>query len=106
MMRSPAAIDHAVAHLLGHVEAGSRDWSCITASQLALSIFLNVMSRVMPALLTSTSTGPTSLTHLRDAGDARLPVGDVARVGVELEALPLHRRKPFVRPWCCPASGW
>ena len=32
----------------------------ITASQFALSIFLNVMSRVMPALLTSTSTGPTS----------------------------------------------
>ena len=32
----------------------------MTASQLALSIFLNVMSRVMPALLTSTSTGPTS----------------------------------------------
>src|SRR6266545_2080698 len=34
----------------------------ITASQLGLSIFLNVMSRVIPALLTSTSTGPTSLT--------------------------------------------
>src|ERR1700704_2418919 len=34
----------------------------ITASQFALSIFLNVMSRVMPALFTSTSTGPTSLT--------------------------------------------
>jgi len=34
----------------------------ITASQFALSIFLNVMSRVMPALLTSTSTGPTSST--------------------------------------------
>ena len=32
----------------------------MTASQFALSIFLNVMSRVMPALLTSTSTGPTS----------------------------------------------
>ena len=32
----------------------------ITASQFALSIFLNVMSRVMPALLTSTSIGPTS----------------------------------------------
>ena len=34
----------------------------MTASQSALFIFLNVMSRVMPALLTSTSTGPTSLT--------------------------------------------
>ena len=34
----------------------------ITASQLALSIFLKVMSRVMPALLTSTSIGPTSAT--------------------------------------------
>src|SRR5450755_2030283 len=34
----------------------------MTASQFALSIFLNVMSRVMPALFTSTSTGPTSLT--------------------------------------------
>ena len=31
----------------------------ITASQLTLSIFLKVMSRVMPALLTNTSTGPT-----------------------------------------------
>src|SRR4029079_18872352 len=40
---------------------------CTTASQFALSIFLNVMSRVMPALLTSTSIGPrsdaTSFTH-------------------------------------------
>jgi hypothetical protein len=34
----------------------------ITASQFGLSIFLKVMSRVMPALLTSTSIGPTSLT--------------------------------------------
>src|ERR1700737_2716351 len=34
----------------------------ITASQFVLSIFLKVMSRVMPALLTSTSTAPTSLT--------------------------------------------
>ena len=32
----------------------------ITASQLILSIFLNVMSRVIPALLTSTSIGPIS----------------------------------------------
>ena len=32
----------------------------ITASQFALSIFLNVMSRVMPALFTRTSIGPTS----------------------------------------------
>ena len=32
----------------------------ITASQLTLSIFLKVMSRVMPALFTSTSIGPTS----------------------------------------------
>ena len=30
-----------------------------TASQLTLSIFLKVMSRVIPALLTSTSTSPT-----------------------------------------------
>jgi len=30
----------------------------MTASQLTLSIFLKVMSRVMPALLTSTSTAP------------------------------------------------
>jgi hypothetical protein len=36
----------------------------MTASQFGLSIFLNVMSRVMPALLTSTSTGPTSLVIL------------------------------------------
>ncbi|MNG24153.1 hypothetical protein D3C84_1088450 [compost metagenome] len=32
----------------------------MTASQFGLSIFLNVMSRVMPALFTSTSTGPIS----------------------------------------------
>ncbi len=31
----------------------------ITASQFTLSIFLNVMSRVMPALFTSTSTAPS-----------------------------------------------
>ena len=36
----------------------------MTASQFGLSIFLKVMSRVMPALLTSTSTGPTSFTIL------------------------------------------
>ena len=33
----------------------------MTISQLVLSIFLKVMSRVMPALLTSTSMGPMSL---------------------------------------------
>ena len=33
----------------------------VTASQFALSIFLNVMSRVMPALFTSTSIGPSSV---------------------------------------------
>ena len=33
----------------------------ITTSQSFLDIFLKVMSRVMPALLTSTSTAPTSL---------------------------------------------
>jgi hypothetical protein len=32
----------------------------ITTFQSAAVIFLNVMSRVMPALFTSTSTGPTS----------------------------------------------
>jgi hypothetical protein len=32
----------------------------ITASQLTRSIFRNVMSRVIPALLTRTSTGPIS----------------------------------------------
>ena len=31
----------------------------ITASQLTLSIFLNVVSRVMPALFTRMSTAPT-----------------------------------------------
>src|SRR5947208_3253348 len=33
----------------------------MTMSQSALAIFLNVMSRVMPALLMRMSTGPTSL---------------------------------------------
>ena len=31
---------------------------CITASQSSLVIFLNVISRVIPALLTKTSIGP------------------------------------------------
>ena len=39
----------------------------ITASQFALSIFLNVMSRVMPALLTRTSIGPFSAATLASA---------------------------------------
>ena len=34
----------------------------MTASQLTRSIFLNVESRVIPALFTSTSIGPTSAT--------------------------------------------
>jgi hypothetical protein len=33
---------------------------CMTAFQPVRSIFLNVVSRVIPALLTSTSIGPTS----------------------------------------------
>jgi len=40
----------------------------ITSSQAALVIFLNVMSRVMPALLTRMSIGPDSAwiwAHLR-----------------------------------------
>src|SRR6185312_4817078 len=45
-----------------------------TASQLALSILRNVMSRVMPALFTSTSMGPrspvTCFTH--DAAESKL----------------------------------
>ena len=69
----------------------------MTASQSALSIFLNVMSRVMPALLTSTSTGPTSPSDLRDACDARVVVDDVARIGAKLVALLLHRCEPLLR---------
>src|SRR5476651_2199756 len=40
-------------------------FACITASQLILSIFLKVISRVIPALLTSTSTAPRSSVILR-----------------------------------------
>ena len=44
----------------------------ITASQSALLIFLKVMSRVMPALLTRMSTGPTSaaLDHARPGSES------------------------------------
>jgi hypothetical protein len=40
-----------------------------------LVIFLKVMSRVMPALFTSTSTGPISLRHLLHAGLAGIEIG-------------------------------
>ena len=42
-------------------------------------------SRVMPALLTSTSMGPCSATAFEGV-DRRLPVGDIADRGVELVA--------------------
>jgi len=76
----------------------------ITASQLALSIFLNVVSRVMPALFTSTSIGPTLLDDLRNGRGARLEIGDVAGIGVEVLAMLLHRVEPIPRPWCLPGE--
>ena len=68
----------------------------MTASQLTLSIFLKVMSRVMPALLTRTSTAPTFCVHLGDGAGARVHVGDVAGDGGQLVAGALHARQPLV----------
>lgn len=56
---APSSRDHAIANLLGHVNTESRlVW--MTASQSVFVIFLKVWSFVMPALLMSISTEPTS----------------------------------------------
>ena len=68
---APAALAHAGERRLGHVEAAAEigvDHLPSTARRSSCSI---VLSRVMPALLTTTSTGPSSASTLRDAFVAR-----------------------------------
>ncbi len=59
----------------------------ITSSQAARSIRFIVPSRVMPALLTTMSTGPSSASTCCDAGDAGVEIGDVPFIGLDAGAL-------------------
>src|SRR4029077_15853236 len=76
---------------------------CITESQPSRSILPKVMSRVIPALLISTSTGPSSaticvtqLTQLSQSATSQ---------GVEVVTLFTHFPEPALRPGVARRAG-
>jgi hypothetical protein len=67
----------------------------MTAFQSPSVMRLKTESRVMPALLTRMSIGPTDRAHVVEHLGARLELGNVAFRGVRLEPFLAHRREPL-----------
>jgi hypothetical protein len=101
---APALLHHVRHHLLGDVEhavqVGVDD-----GFQSSGVIFRNMRSRVMPALLTSTSIAPCSALRLGEGGHRAVPVGDVADRGVEGVAQRLLLAQPLVEVAARAAAG-